>query len=31
VIREWLEDVNRSPVPDRQLFWTRVVRLQFVL
>jgi phosphate-selective porin OprO and OprP len=31
VIRERIEDVNRSPVPDRQLFWTRVVRLQFVL
>ena len=31
VIREWIEDVNRSPVADRQLFWTRVVRLQFVL
>jgi phosphate-selective porin len=31
VIREWIDDVNRSPVADRQLFWTRVVRLQFVL
>jgi phosphate-selective porin OprO/OprP len=31
VTREWIEDVNRSPVQDRQLFWTRVVRLQFVL
>jgi phosphate-selective porin OprO and OprP len=31
VIREWIADVNRSPVQDRQLFWTRVVRLQFVL
>ena len=31
VIREWIEDANRSPVPDRHLFWTRVVRLQFVL
>ena len=31
VIREWIADVNRSPVPDKQLFWTRLVRLQFVL
>lgn len=31
VIREWIDDVNRSPVADRHLFWTRVVRLQFVL
>jgi phosphate-selective porin OprO/OprP len=31
VIREWIEDAERSPIPDRHLFWTRVIRLQFVL
>jgi phosphate-selective porin len=31
VIREWIEDAKRSPIEGRQLFWTRVVRLQFVL
>ena len=31
IIREWIEDAERSPIPDRQLFWTRVFRLQFVM
>jgi phosphate-selective porin len=31
LVREWIEDAGRSPIPDRQLFWTRVFRLQFVL
>jgi phosphate-selective porin OprO/OprP len=31
VIRESIGDVHRSPVADQQLFWTRVIRLQFVL
>jgi len=31
VIREWIEDAERSPIADRHLFWTRVCRLQFVL
>jgi hypothetical protein len=30
-IRELLEDPDRSPVAGRDVFWTRVVRLQFVL
>jgi phosphate-selective porin OprO/OprP len=30
-IREWIADTDRSPIPDRALFWTRVCRLQFVL
>ena len=31
LIREWIEDAERSPIVDRQLFWTRVFRLQFVM
>jgi len=31
VIREAIEDANRSPVLNQPRFWTRVVRLQFVL
>jgi phosphate-selective porin OprO/OprP len=31
MIREWIEDAERSPIPDRHLFWTRVFRVQFVL
>ena len=31
VIRERVEDVERSPVPNDAAFWSRVVRLQFVL
>ena len=30
-IREQFEDPDRSPVAGRAAFWTRVVRLQFVL
>jgi phosphate-selective porin OprO/OprP len=30
-IRELIEDPDRSPVAGRDVFWTRVVRLQFVL
>jgi phosphate-selective porin len=30
-IREHLEDVERSPVPGRDAFWSRVFRLQLVL
>jgi phosphate-selective porin len=30
-VRERFEDPDRSPIPGRTLFWTRVVRLQFVL
>jgi len=30
-IRELIEDPGQGPDPDRAVFWTRVVRLQFVL
>ena len=30
-IREHVEDVERSPVPDTAAFWSRILRLQFVL
>jgi hypothetical protein len=30
-IRERVEDVERSPVPNGDAFWSRVLRLQFVL
>jgi phosphate-selective porin OprO and OprP len=31
VIREHVEDVERNPVPGSSAFWSRVLRLQFVL
>ena len=31
LIREEIEDARRSPIPDRELFWTRVFRVQFAL
>ena len=30
-IREKIEDTQRSPIPGRERFWTRLVRLQFVM
>jgi phosphate-selective porin len=30
-IREHVEDVERNPVPNGAAFWSRIVRLQFVL
>ena len=30
-IREHVEDPQRNPVPNTDAFWSRVVRLQFVL
>ena len=30
-IREHVEDPERSPVPNGAAFWSRVLRLQFVL
>jgi phosphate-selective porin OprO/OprP len=30
-VREKVEDTQRSPIPGRELFWTRLCRLQFVI
>jgi phosphate-selective porin len=30
-IREHVEDIERNPVPDGAPFWSRIIRLQFVL
>jgi phosphate-selective porin len=30
-VREKIEDIQRSPIAGRQLFWSRLCRLQFVL
>jgi hypothetical protein len=30
-IREHVEDAERNPVPNSAAFWSRVVRLQFVM
>ena len=30
-VREWIEDPDRSPIVGRNVFWSRVCRLQFVL
>jgi len=30
-IRENIEDVQRTPIPGRNIFWTRLLRIQFVM
>ena len=30
-MREKIEDIQRSPIPGREYFWSRLCRLQFVL